>query len=148
MSKINLSKYWLIKITQYLKLSNIPIAKKVLAYKIFLRPILTYYWFHKNCDKVEYLEVQALRTIFKKHSTKHLYNEFSDIDIRSYQKIEGIKWRKATGLDLGTLRRLLQSSSKFLCDPSVYFRRAAERSKKGHLCRISSRGLKFKCARK
>lgn len=130
--RYNLSHFWKTKTKEILEHSRLSVAKKILLYKIFLRPMLIFEWFEGRDNEMKNLEIQALRRIFVRTDINRLYKRYTDIDVTRYIKLQEIRWRRATGSDFGSLRRMLQELSK-TGDPSPYFTRARRVSK--HHCR-------------
>lgn len=123
MPKPGFSRSWYQKSQEILKSANMPIAKKVLAYKIFLRPMLIYDWFEDQTSQFKVLEVKALKQIFGNSSEKNLYRKYTDIDVVSYMKLQGIRWKRTTGSRIRNIRRMLHT----ICstdNPSPYFAKA------------------------
>lgn len=123
MPKPGFSRFWNQKSQEILKSADMPIAKKVLAYKIFLRPMLIYDWFEDEPRQLKMLEVKALRQIFGNCSEKNLYRKYTDIDVLSFMKLQGIRWKRATGSRIRNIRRMLHTLSS-AADPSPYFAKA------------------------
>ena len=141
----NLSYFWKIKTKEILKHSRLSVAKKILLYKIFLRPMLIFEWFEGRDNQMKNLEIQALRSIFVKTRKHSLYKYYTDIDVTRYIKLQEIRWRRATGSDFSNLRKMLQELSK-TGDPSPYFTRA-ERGNKHHCrCRYCSSHHRHPCS--
>lgn len=124
----NLSDSWPLKTKEILKSSSMSVAKKILAYKVFLRPLLIFEWFEGRDREMKILEIQALKRIFATANERTLYKRYTDVDVTRYMKLQEIRWRRATGSDFGNLRRMLQELSK-TCDPSPYFTRAGRGNK-------------------
>lgn len=137
----NLSSIWKTKTKEILKSSHLSVAKKILAYKIFLRPMLIFEWFERRENDMKRLEIQALKRIFATNNERSLYKRYTDIDVTKYMKLQEIRWKRATGSDFGNLRRMLQELSR-MGDPSPYFTDGAGRDSKNnkHHCR-------FRCCR-
>lgn len=136
----SLARFWLAKTEEILSCSHMSLAKKLLAYKIFLRPMLIYDWFEGCNNQFKTLEVQALKRIFATTSDNCLYDRYTDIDVTRYMKVQEIRWKRATGSHLGNLRRMLHALSKTAADPSPYFTRACDKQKHycQHRCPIES----------
>lgn len=126
MPKLGIARNWCQKNQDILKSSKISVAKKILAYKIFLRPMLVYDWFEKQTSHIKVLEVKALRQIFGTCSEKRLYQKYTDIDVVSYMKLQGIKWQRRTSSRPNNLRRMLhtRTMSSSGDDSTKYFSKA------------------------
>lgn len=124
MPKLSITRYWCQKSQEILKSSQVSVAKKILAYKIFLRPMLIFDWYAEHPSKIKVLEIKALRQIFGACSENSLYQKFKDIDVVSYMKLQGIRWQRKTGSRLNSLRQLLHNTSESTDDPAKYFSKA------------------------
>ncbi|CAG9787745.1 unnamed protein product [Diatraea saccharalis] len=116
-----LKRQWYRKTKEIFSLPHMSRAKKVLAYKIFLRPMLVYQWFTVQPSQLKVLEIKALRQIFGNLCEHRLYEKYTDIDVVSYMKLQGIKWQKVTGSPIRNVRRMLYAVSKLSDDPTYYF---------------------------
>lgn len=116
-----LARIWCTKTDQIIHAPQMSTAKKILAYKIFLRPMLIYDWFEGHNDKVKSLEVQFLRRVFGASSITRLYNKYTDIDVTKYMRLQEIRWRRATGSNIRNLRKMLHGLLESNDDISLYF---------------------------
>lgn len=117
--------YWKKKRNEIFRYHETSLTQKLLAYKIFLRPLLIYFWYEGQDLQYNNLEIQTLRKIFGKKNIKHLYRLYTDIDVTRYLNLLQITWKKATGSDISNLRGLIKSlvkNSRFLKNPALYYR--------------------------
>lgn len=124
--KIPSTAFWNKKIDEILNSSHMSPAKKILAYKLFLRPILLFNWFEGRHHEMKSLEIEALKRIFPGVNVKSLYSCYTDIDVAKYLKVEEIRWKRATGSGIRDIRRWLRGPSKTAADPAQYFTRAVD----------------------
>lgn len=124
MSHLNFKRHWNVKCNEILKSSRMSTAQKLLAYKIFLRPILIYKWFEHNTDSLKKFEIQVLKKLLGASDERKLYKLYTDIDIKSYMKIERIRWERLTGSHVNNVRHLLSTVSNSTDDHGQYFTRA------------------------
>lgn len=120
--------YWNKKMDEILNIAHMSPAKKILAYKIFLRPILLFDWVEGRPQEMKSLEIQALKRIFPGVNVRSLYSCYTDIDVAKYLKVEEIRWKRATGSGIRDIRKLLRGPSKTAADPAQYFTRAIDQS--------------------
>lgn len=118
---INLKRRWRKMCNETLKPKNVTIAKKILAYKIFMRPLLIYDWFAGHHDQIKKLEVQALRQIFGNFNETQLYVKYTDIDVTCYMRLQESRWEISNPTQAGLLRSMLHAVSKTADDPLPYF---------------------------
>lgn len=126
MSSTSFLKKWNRLRNQILK-SQISKPKKILAYKVFLRPMLLYRWFTSSKRLLKSLEVQALKDIFGKRNEKFLYEKFSDCNIENYQRIEEIRWKRRTKMSPQSAQNMLTRALPE--DSTSYFTRSLERKR-------------------
>lgn len=135
-----LSNKWCKKRDEILKTSNLSIPKKLLAYKILLRPMLIYKWFEFRQNKlaIKKLEAEALRLIFGTSTRNRcLYKKYTDLDVTAYMNIQAIRWRRATGSPVADLREMLHAISRYNEDPAPYFTRSCRHRR--HSCTVTPR---------
>lgn len=102
------------------------VAEKVLAYKLFLRPILVHSWLDNNSIDLKSLEVKAMREIFGNISVSSLYEKFTDCDICTFVQVEQIRWTRATKGAPHYVCSVLKISSR---NPTRYFNTTTQVSK-------------------
>ncbi|GBP70385.1 hypothetical protein EVAR_45652_1 [Eumeta japonica] len=98
------------------------VATKVLAYKVFMRPLLVYEWYdEKRARDMKSLEICALAHIFRTRDKNLLYSLYSDVDVNNYIRLNNLNWQRASRCKPSVLHRLLQQHSRFDEDLTVYF---------------------------
>ncbi|CAB3226774.1 unnamed protein product [Arctia plantaginis] len=120
---------WLTKTKQILQNPEISEAEKILAYKVFMRPLLMYNWFNRHIGSLKAMEVSVLRQVFGPMNISNLYKRYTDIDVAGYIKIEDIRWYRTSHSTRSVVRKALDALSKTAADPTPYFVRAADRLK-------------------
>lgn len=109
----------LIKKSKFLR-SSVPLAMKILAYKIFFLPILLQSWF-KDTSQLEQLEIKTLKQIFGNYDERYLYKMYSGLCLPSFIKLLEIKWKRRTGLSSKYLLKVLNSYPYNTFDSNDYF---------------------------
>lgn len=87
---------------------SLPIAHKVLIYKIFYRPVLLSSWYRFG-SQLKSMEMEILRHIYGAHGEQRLYTMYSDIDLSRYAEVLDMKWRKSTRISTRSLKHLFSS---------------------------------------
>lgn len=123
----NLKRFWIAKTNQILKCPHLSLSKKILAYKIFMRPLLIYNWFEGCKFELKSLEVHALKRIFFASREKCLYKRYTDLDVTEHLNLQAIQWNRATRSPFNILRQMLHAVSETVADPTLYFTRASDK---------------------
>lgn len=103
---------------QYLS-GNIPKPTKLAAYKVFLRPILTYFWFDERRN-LQALELKALRKIFGNSDIDDLYSKYPDLELPKLLTMQELRWNHATGGFARVTKKIITKSMKN-CDVTSVF---------------------------
>lgn len=138
MINYKLKRVWRSKTKQIMQNSEISVAEKILAYKVFMRPLLMYKWFDKRIGSLKAMEAKFLRQVFGPMNISNLYKRYTDIDVAGYIKIEDIRWYRTSRSARSVVRKALGALSKTAVDPTPYFVRAADRSKYRRRCESSN----------
>lgn len=116
---------------QILKQPGISIEKKLLAYKVFLRPMLIHNWFQESAESAKILEVKALRQIFGKFTEERLYERYTDINITCYLRLQELVWKRATSSHDTNVRNMLSAVCQSR-DPTPYFTNGTGRQRQSY----------------
>lgn len=119
----HLEKQWTTIREQISKLGSVPLAQKILFYKVFIRPLLIFNWAKGRANDLKAIELEALKHIFADGRQKEVYRQYSDIDISCYLKLQESRWSRWNPLSPNFLKSMLHAT-KDSGDPCPYFVRA------------------------
>lgn len=123
------------KITKkILKQPRMSVAKKLLAYKVFFRPMLIYHWFQGCGNSLKELEVYALRQIFGNCSEESLYERYTDMSITCYLRLQALIWKRATSrrASVTNVRNMLHAACRSSNDSMPYFTKEEQRQRQNY----------------
>lgn len=118
-----LKKQWLKIREQISKLGQVPLAEKILFYKVFIRPLLIFNWVKGRANDLKAVETKALKQIFGEVEQREVYSQYSDIDISCYLKVQECRWARRYSLSRNFLKSKFGATKDF-ADPFPYFVRA------------------------
>lgn len=118
-----LEKQWTKIHEEISKLGQVPVAQKILFYKVFIRPLLIFNWVKGCANDLKAIEMEALKQIFRDGRQKEVYRQYSDIDISCYLKLQESRWSPWNPPRPNFLKSMLQAT-KHSGDPCPYFVRA------------------------
>lgn len=93
--KINdsfLGKEWTKIREQISKMKQVPLAQKILFYKVFLRPLLIFNWVEGCANDLKAIEMKVLKQIFETGREDQVYKQYSDVDVSCYLKLQESIW--------------------------------------------------------
>lgn len=118
-----LEKQWTNIRDQISKLGQVPVAQKILFYKVFIRPLLIFNWIKGCANDLKAIEMETLKQIFGDERQTEVYRQYSDIDVSGYLKLQESRWSPWKPLSKNFLKSMLHAT-KHSCDPCPYFVRA------------------------
>lgn len=118
-----LEKQWAKIRKQISKLGQVPLAQKILFYKVFIRPLLIFNWVKGCTNDLKAIEREVLKQIFGEGGPREVYSQYSDIDISCYMKVQEFRWSRKNSLSPNFLKSKLRATKDF-DDPFTYFVRA------------------------
>lgn len=118
-----LEKQWTQIHGQISKLGQVPLAQKILFYKVFIRPLLIFNWVKGCANDLKAIEIETLKQIFGDGNQRDVYRQYSDIDISCYLKLQESRWSRWNSLYPNFLKTMFHETKKS-GDPCPYFVRA------------------------
>lgn len=118
-----LEKQWTKIREQISKLRQVPLAQKILFYKVFIRPLLIFNWIKGCANDLKAIEAETLKQIFGDERQRNVYRHYSDIDISCYLKLQESRWSRWNSLCPNFMKTMFHATKNSV-DPCPYFIRA------------------------